>query len=181
AKLDGGGLESGTLHYPPGPLAEVVAGALRRGFLTAVHALGNRGLREALDSYQEARKRTGVDLAGCRIEHATLADPRDFDRVAALGLILSMQPGHAVHYAPTLRASGTDRALDPVPLRRALDAGCGLAISSDGPTAPGTALENMQAAVDRLTEDGTTMRLDLAITPQEALRAATLGGAEAAG
>jgi predicted amidohydrolase YtcJ len=181
AKVSRGRLQSGTLHYPPGALAEVMAEALRRGFLIAVHALGNRGVREALDSYEEARRRTGVDVAGCRIEHAMLADGEDFDRAASLNLIISMQPGHAVHYAHTLRASGVDRALDPVALRRALDSGCRLAISSDGPTAPGTALENMRAAVDRLTGDGTPIRPDLAITPEEALRAATLGGAEASG
>jgi predicted amidohydrolase YtcJ len=70
---------------------------------------------------------------------------------------------------------------DPVPLRPAIDAGCVVSISSDAPTAPATALENMQAAVYRRAADGTPVRPDLAITHEEALRAATVAGAEACG
>ena len=180
AKLKGGALVSGTLHYPPGGLAEIMSAALLRGFRTAVHALGNEGFRVAVESYEQARRRTGVDVEGCRIEHAMFADPGDLDRAARLGLILSMQPGHAVHYA-ALRLTGMDVAFDPVPLRRAIDAGCLVSISSDAPTAPATALDNMRSAVERRTPDGTSVRPDLAITPEEALRAATVAGAEACG
>jgi predicted amidohydrolase YtcJ len=91
-----------------------------------------------------------------------------------------MQPGHAVHYS-ALRVTGVDVVFDPVPLRRAIDAGCVVSISSDAPTAPATALENMRAAVHRKAADGTPVRPDLAITPEEALRAATIAGAEACG
>jgi predicted amidohydrolase YtcJ len=74
-----------------------------------------------------------------------------------------------------------DVVFDPVPLRPAIDAGCVVSISSDAPTAPATALDNMRAAVERRAPDGTPVRPDLAITPEEALRAATVGGAEACG
>jgi predicted amidohydrolase YtcJ len=181
ARLSGGRLVSGTLHYPPGALAGFMATALERGFTLAVHALGNEAVRVTLDAYQEARRRSGVGLAGCRIEHAMFAEPQDLARATGLGLMLSMQPGHAVHYARTIRMAGLDRVLDPVPMRTALDHGCRVAISSDGPTAPGSALDNLRAAVERRTPDGDVVRPDLAITPSEALRAATLGGAEACG
>ena len=181
ASISGGRLVSGTLLYPPGRMADLVSAALEKGFLVAVHALGNRGVSAALDALEEARRRTGIDVAGCRLEHAMFVEDRDIERAASMRLVFSMQPGHAVHYARTLVATGVDRVLDPVALRKVLDGGVRLAISSDGPTAPGTALDNMRAAVDRLTPDGTVMRGDLAITREEALRAATLGGAEACG
>jgi predicted amidohydrolase YtcJ len=138
-------------------------------------------MKAALRAYEEGRRTTGMDLEGCRIEHAMFAEPADLERAAGLGIILSMQPGHAVHYAPTLRLAQVDWVFDPVPMRIAIDAGCRVAISSDGGTAPGTALENMRAAVDRIAVDGTPIRPDLGITPDEALRAATVGGAEALG
>ena len=100
-----------------------------------MHALGNEGVRAALDGYEQARRRTGVDLEGCRIEHAHFAEPGQLEQAAALGLILSMQPGHAVAFARTMRLAQVDRVFDPIPMRIAIDAGCRVAISSDGPTA----------------------------------------------
>ena len=179
-RLRGSALLSGTLHYPPGRLTEIISAALARGFRTAVHALGNEGFRVAVDSYEEARRATGIDVAGCRVEHAMFAEQSDLERAARLGLILSMQPGHAVHYS-ALRLTAVDVVFDPVPLRHAIDAGCRVSISSDAPTAPATALDNMRAAVDRRAADGAPVRTDLAITPEEALHAATMGGAEACG
>ncbi len=179
ARLSGGRFRSGTLHHPPGRLADLIEAALRRGFRTAVHALGNEGFRQAVSAYEEARRRTGVAVAGCRIEHGHFAEGPDIERAAALGLILSMQPGHAVHYARTMRSAQVDRIFDPVPVKAAVEAGCRVAISSDGPTAPGTALDNMRGAVDRIAADGEPIRPDLAIGRIDALRAATLGGAEA--
>ena len=114
------------------------------------------------------------------MEHAMFAEPKDLEHAGRLGLILSMQPGHAVHYS-ALRLTGADVVFDPVPLRTAIDAGCVVAISSDAPTALATALANVRSAVDRLTPDGTPVRPDLAISPEEALRAATIAGAEACG
>ncbi len=179
-RLKGNAVSSGTLHYPPGALAEIMSAALERSFRIAVHALGNEGFRVAVSSYEEARRATGTDVAGCRIEHAMFAERRDLERAARLGLVLSMQPGHAVHYS-ALRLTGADVVFDPVPLRPAIDAGCVVSISSDAPTAPATALDNMRAAVDRVAPDGAAVRPDLAITREEALRAATIAGAEACG
>jgi predicted amidohydrolase YtcJ len=92
-----------------------------------------------------------------------------------------MQPGHATQYAPALRATRADRVFQPVPMRWAIDAGCRVAISSDGPTRPGSALDDLRAAVDRIGVDGRPVVPAQAITRVEALRAATVGGAEACG
>src|SRR5207253_3752829 len=59
AKFSKGRLRTGTLHYPTGALADIMAAALQRGFRLAVHALGNEGVRAALDGYEQARRRTG--------------------------------------------------------------------------------------------------------------------------
>jgi predicted amidohydrolase YtcJ len=109
------------------------------------------------------------------------ARPRDFERAARLGLILSMQPGHAAHYGDAIRMLGIDSLFEPVALRHALEAGCRVAISSDGPTIPTFGLENIRAAVTRLDVEGQPVGPGQSIPRPDALRAATLGGAEACG
>jgi predicted amidohydrolase YtcJ len=176
-----GKMSTGTLHYSPGALADVTEAALRRGFAVAVHAIGNDALDLALDAFERGRTRTGVDLRGCRLEHAMFATQPQLDRASRLGLHLSMQPGHASQYVAALRATRIERIFQPVPIRWAIDAGCQVAISSDGPTRPGSALDDLRAAVDRVGVDGRTTAPEQAITRTEALRAATAGGAEACG
>src|SRR5207247_1270113 len=67
------------------------------------------------------------------------------------------------------------------PARRLIDAGVKVSLSSDGPTALWEPLKILRLAVDRRTEEGLVIRPDQAMTRQEAIRAATVGAAEAAG
>ena len=180
-RVQGGRIRTGITHYSRSGLTEITAASLRKGFRVAIHALGNDALDMALGAFEEARRSTGIDVAGCRIEHAMFGRPKDFQRASDLGLILSMQPGHAAHYASTLRLTALDSLFQPVPIRWAVDAGCRIAISSDGPTVPGSALENIRMAVDRIGIEGAAVAPGQAISNVEALRAATVGGAEACG
>ncbi|MFN2590808.1 MAG: amidohydrolase [Actinomycetota bacterium] len=180
-RFDGGRVRSGTPHYRRHELADIATAALRSGFRIAIHALGNDALDTTLDAFERAREVTGIDVAGCRIEHAMFGRPRDFERAARLGLILSMQPSHAAHYAPTLRLTAMDTIFQAVPLRWAMEAGCRLAISSDGPTVSASLLENVRTAVDRIGIEGAPVAAGQAIARDDALRAATVGGAEACG
>ncbi len=178
-RLERGKVRTGLPHYSRTGLAEITTAALSKGYRVAIHALGNDAVDMALSAFEAARRSTGRDVSGCRIEHFMLARPRDFERAARLGLILSMQPGHFVHFQPTLRATAVDRLFEPVAVRRAIDAGCRVAISTDGPTIPSPPMESLRAAVDRIGIEGTAVAARQAITPIEALRAATAAGAEA--
>jgi predicted amidohydrolase YtcJ len=181
SRLQRGLVRTGIPHYSRTELAEITAAALANGFRVAIHALGNDALDMALSAFEEARRSSGVDVTGCRIEHAMFGRPADFQRASRLGLILSMQPGHAAQYASTLRLTALDTLFEPVPIRWALDAGCRVAISSDGPTVPGTPLDNLRTAVDRIGVEGKPVAQNQAISKVEALRAITVGGAEACG
>lgn len=181
SRLRGTRVLSGISHYSREGLADILRTALERGFGVAVHAIGNQAVDDALHALEQGRAVTGADLSGCRIEHAMFADRQQLERAARLGVMLSMQPGHATIYAPTIRMLATDRYFEPVPIRWAIDAGCRVAISSDAPTRPGTALDDLRAAVDRMGTDGHPVAPTQAITRSEALRAATVGGAEACG
>jgi predicted amidohydrolase YtcJ len=73
------------------------------GWQIALHAIGDRANRMALDGFAEANKqrpRVFFHDKGTswrhRIEHAQVVNPSDFKRFAELGIIASMQPTHAI-------------------------------------------------------------------------------------
>ena len=173
-RLTPGGIRSGTLHYPPGLMREMVTEARRRGFEVAIHAFGNEGIEHALRAFEEAG-------TGGRIEHATFATGPQAERMARAGITAVVQPGHLVSYGETILATGVDAYFPPVPVRTLLDAGVRVAFSSDGPTAIMDPLGIARAAVERRTVEGSPIGPGEAVTPQEALRAATVTAAEAAG
>jgi predicted amidohydrolase YtcJ len=89
--LDGGGVEitSGDA------LAEIIRRAAAAALPLAVHAIGDRANREALDAFeatQDAWRPLGLRP---RIEHAQLLSANDLPRFATLGVAASVQFGHA--------------------------------------------------------------------------------------
>jgi predicted amidohydrolase YtcJ len=67
------------------------------GFQIVVHAIGDGGNRETLDFFEQAfREHPAARSGRHRIEHAQVLHPDDVPRFAALGILASMQPGHAV-------------------------------------------------------------------------------------
>ena len=87
---------------------------------------------------------------------------------------------HRRSWATNGRRCPRRRACGACPLRDLLDAGITLAGSSDAPIAPYSPLAGMQAAITRRTAGGLIHQGDQAITPLEALRLWTTGGALAA-
>lgn len=79
--------------------------ALRVKAEIAIHAIGDRGNRLALDWIEEAfaTDPAAAKAVQWRIEHAQIIDPVDIPRFAQLGVVASMQPSHAIgdlHFAP---------------------------------------------------------------------------------
>ena len=80
----------------PKVLEATATAALRHGWQVATHAIGDRGNALVLDAYAAALK--AVPQARdprLRIEHAQVVRKEDVARIAALGIIASMQPSHA--------------------------------------------------------------------------------------
>jgi len=65
------------------------------GLQISVHAIGDGAVRRTLDGYEVARKVNGVRDGRHRIEHIEVIDPSDLPRLAALGVVASLQPLHA--------------------------------------------------------------------------------------
>ncbi len=85
----------GAANYAPAHFNQIVAEADRLGLQVAVHAVGDGGVRQVLDAYENAQRQNGRRDARHRIEHIELAHPADWPRFRALGVLASMQPLHA--------------------------------------------------------------------------------------
>ena len=99
----------GLLLTDPAEFRKRAEAATRAGFQVAVHAIGDRGNRLALDTYEALRPLAGADPR-FRIEHAQIVDPGDIPRFAKIGVMASMQPTHATSDMPwaPARLGGSD-------------------------------------------------------------------------
>ena len=85
---------TGVVITPPEALADLLRCAADSGFGVAMHAIGDRANRQALDTITGADLPADDPLRRPRIEHVQVLHPDDIPRLAALGVVASMQPIH---------------------------------------------------------------------------------------
>lgn len=175
--------DKGLFITPPDTLYEWVKGADQAGLHVMVHAIGDRAINTQLGIFERVANENGPRDRRFRIEHAQHIGPDDMARFAALGVIASMQPYHAIDDGRWAdQVIGADRASRTYAFRSLLDAKATLAFGSDWFVAPPTPLEGIYAAVTRRTLDGANPGGWVPaqkITVEEALRAYTMGSAYA--
>jgi predicted amidohydrolase YtcJ len=144
----------GLLVNEPEDLYAWTAGADRSGLQVVVHAIGDRAIHLQLDIFERVAREDGPRDRRFRIEHAQHLAPADIPRFAALGVIASMQPYHAIDDGRWAeKAIGAERAKTTYAFRSLLDAGATLAFGSDWPVAPAEPLMGLYAALTRRTLD----------------------------
>ena len=153
---DAAGGDVGDLIWPREALDPVVAAADQAGLQIAMHAIGDRAVRTAIDSLELAAEqraaRGDTTQRRHRIEHLEYVDPADVPRLAPLGITASMQP---VHCDPAIMANwidvlgGDQRTTRGFAWPEYLAAGTTLAFGTDTPTANHQALPNMFIAATR--------------------------------
>ena len=86
----------GQINFTQAELDRVVALLDKRGWQIFIHAIGDRGVRTALDAFEHAARPNPAPARGRRhrIEHIETIDPADIPRFGALGVIASQQPYH---------------------------------------------------------------------------------------
>ncbi|MEP6990210.1 MAG: amidohydrolase [bacterium] len=153
------------------------------GLQVIVHAIGDRAIRTQLGIFEQVERENGARDRRFRIEHAQHIAPDDIPRFAALGVIASMQPYHAIDDGRWAeRVIGPERAKFAYAFKSLLDAGATLAFGSDWFVAPPTPLLGIYAAVTRRTLDGAHPDgwiPEQRISVEQALRAYTTGSARA--
>ena len=174
---------SGYLTEKPEELRPMLKEALRRGIQVETHAIGDRANRLILDLYEEAFKsmpseEKTIRRPRWRVEHAQIVDPADIPRFAALGVIPSMQPSHAISdlfFAPA--RLGFDRLAGAYAWKSFLDSGAIICGGSDAPVERGEPMIEFYAAVARKSikgESGEGWHPEQAVSREQALKMFTI-------
>lgn len=82
----------GLLLYREEKLRQIVSKAHDSGYQLAIHAIGDRAIELALDAIEEAQKKTPRKDHRHRIEHASIINPDQINRMASMKVIASIQP-----------------------------------------------------------------------------------------
>ncbi len=132
-------------------LTPVVVAADAAGLQVALHAIGDEASEIALDALEQAHRVNGPRDRRHRIEHLETVTEDSVRRLAALGVVASVQPVHADpaiqdNWRAVLDDHRVERAY---PWTEFLAAGATLAISTDAPTAPHQPLPNLYVATTR--------------------------------
>ncbi len=140
-------------------LDQAVAAYDKAGLQVALHAVGDRAIRMALDAFARAAASNATAGRRHRIEHAEVPAPEDLDRFRALGVIASTQPMFAspdpitlTSFAPAL---GSERAARADAFARFDQAGVRQAFGSDYPVFTMEVMRGVHTAVTRQLPDGT--------------------------
>jgi predicted amidohydrolase YtcJ len=166
-------------------LAEAVTRLDALGFQVHVHAIGDRGVREALDAFEAARASNGATDNRHHIAHVQVIHPRDIPRFRQLGVTANIQALWAAEDAQMRALNepvlGPERYAQQYPFGALLRDGATLAAGSDWPVSTPDPLQAVHVAVNRTAPDappGTPAFLpDQALTLGDALAAYTAGSA----
>jgi len=139
----------GLLVTSPDTLEILARMSLEAGLPLCVHAIGDRGNREALAAFERAAG-GAANLRGkrFRIEHAQVVALDDIPRFARAEVIASMQPTHCTSDMPWAPDRLGERRLEGAyAWRRMLGAGVRLAFGSDFPVEDANPMLGVYAAV----------------------------------
>lgn len=124
----------------------------RLGFQIAVHAIGDAGVRRTIDAYGIARDTNGTRDSRHRIEHLEVMHADDIPRLADLGIVASIQPGHAPmgHIFPPTGVSNylhSHQLAGAYAWQTIRETGARVVFSTDWPVMPVDVLDNIKAAI----------------------------------
>lgn len=177
----------GIANWQPDELAEAVTAIVGLGFQPHLHAIGDAGVRSALDAVRAAVAVHG-EANRPVIAHAQLVDAADLDRFRELGVVANFEPLWAQpdpsQVELTVPRLGPERADAQYRMATLLRSGTAVSFGSDWPVTSPDPLAGIAVAVTRQTPQGDPpggwMPAER-LTLDEALLAATAGVAHQAG
>ena len=175
---------NGLLLTTDSDLRELLKLTTANEYQVALHAIGDKGNRVALDHIEQAYQNVGGRHLRHRIEHAQVVAIADIPRFKQLEVIPSMQPIHATSDKNMAKDRlGAERLKGAYAWRTSLDQGSIIASGSDFPVEYANPFFGLHAAVTRQDQSNQPpggWRYEESITIDEALRSFTLDAAWAA-
>jgi predicted amidohydrolase YtcJ len=162
-------------------LAEIVRGGARAGWPVAVHAIGDRANREALNAFEATRHEWQPLGLRQRVEHAQCLAPEDVGRFAELGVACSVQFSHAPSDRDLAERFWPDRTEHAYAYRSLLESGALVANGSDAPVEELDPVAGIAAGVLRTIDDRPAWHPEQTLTVEQALHASTVAPAWLAG
>ena len=160
----------GLATYTDAELLAVARDAWEHGWVPAIHAIGDRAVTQALDTFAALAIPVDAPDRG-RIEHAQLVHAADASRFAALGVRASIQPEHAMDDRDVADHHWAGRTERSFPYRSLLAAGAELVLGSDAPVAPLDPWVTLAAGVTRRRDGREPWHPEQALSLSDALRA----------
>ena len=143
----------GEVFVEPERLARVLTRLDREGFQVLIHAIGDRGVRRALDGFAVARATNGPEGPRHTITHLALIDPVDLPRFRQLGVTANMTPhwGKGDGWIETsgIESVGIERARGFYAYKGLLGNGAHLVWGTDWGVSPIAPMEGIESAVTR--------------------------------
>jgi len=174
---------SGILVLSEEELKAQVYRAHALGMQVAVHAIGDRAVRVALEAIGYAQNRITRERPRHRVVHAQILSPGLVSEIKRNGVVADVQPKFlTTDMRWAQERVGLRRMRSSYAWRTMLKAGVHMAGGSDCPVEPADPLWGIYAAVTRKDMDGepkTSYYPNERITVEEALRMFTVGGAYA--
>jgi predicted amidohydrolase YtcJ len=179
----------GILVLPEQEMKETVSAAAELGMSIAIHAIGDRAARVALNSFEYAQRHLheihtnqSMPRLRYRLEHVQLIAPKDLERMQRLGVIASVQPFHAVADRDIAERYWGKRHRRSYAYRTMQEMGISLALGSDAPVETFDTLRILYAATMR-NDPATSQRPpwlpDQALPVAQAIWDYTMGAAYA--
>ena len=130
--------------------------AAELGFQLHIHAIGDAGVRQALDAIEKVQQQLGVPKLPNVIAHAELISDPDISRFAKLNVVANMQPlwaqadGMLMSCVPRL---GIERIDQMYRMRDLINSGAVISFGSDWPVSSSDPILGIATAVTRQTAD----------------------------
>jgi hypothetical protein len=175
--LDG----SGVVITSGEELQEIIRAGAAVGWPVAVHAIGDRANREALDAFAATRDTWQPLGLRQRVEHAQCLAPEDVGRFAELGVACSVQFVHGPSDRDLAERFWPDKLEGTYAFRSLWDSGAVVANGSDAPVEELDPLAGIRAGVQRSIDGRPAWRPEQAVTIEQALLASTVTPAWLAG
>jgi predicted amidohydrolase YtcJ len=140
----------GLLFHSNGEIDAMIAKAMKKGYQVNVHAIGDAGNRQILDTFAKEIPANHGQALRHRIEHAQVVTLADIPRFKSIGIIPSMQPTHATSDKNMAEQRiGPERIKGAYAWRTFLAQGSRIACGSDFPVEAPNPFFGIHAAVTR--------------------------------